>query len=118
MAPSSSGQLQYQWSRINNEGEEKIENEECFKNSDSKTLIIDGFESKYAGIYQCVISTSSRPVVSMSVEVELDLPGERFARCNDYVYKERARFARSLLDLVTNPAHILRCIQRYCACSS
>jgi hypothetical protein len=85
MAASSSGQLKYQWSRIINKKEEKIENNESFKNSDSKTLVIDGFEVKYAGIYQCVISTSSRPVVSMSAEVELDLPGKLIARCNDFV---------------------------------
>jgi hypothetical protein len=76
MTPSSSGQLKYQWSRILNEEEEKIEDAECVKNSDSKTLVIDGFESKYAGIYRCVISTSNQPVVSMSAEVELYLPGK------------------------------------------
>jgi hypothetical protein len=76
MAASSSGQLKYQWSRIINEGEEKIEDDECVKNSDSKTLVIDGFEVKYAGIYQCIVSTSSQPVVSMSAEVELYLPGK------------------------------------------
>jgi hypothetical protein len=83
MAASSSGQLKYQWSRIINEEEEKIEDEEYLKNSDSKTLVINGFEFKYAGIYRCVISTSSRPVVSMSAEVELDLPGKLFVRCNN-----------------------------------
>jgi hypothetical protein len=77
---SSSGQLKYQWSRIINEEEEKIEDEECFKNSDSKTLEIDGFEAKYAGTYRCFISTSNRPVVSMSAEVELDLPGKFIAK--------------------------------------
>ena len=76
MATTSSCQFKYQWSRIINDEEEKIEDEECFKNSDSKAMIIDGFESKYAGTYQCVISTSSQPVVSMSAEVELDLPGK------------------------------------------
>ena len=72
MATSSSDQLKYQWSIVN-DGEE---DEECFKNSDTATLTIDSFESKYAGTYRCVISTSSRPVVSMSAEVELDLPGK------------------------------------------
>ena len=76
MATSSSCQLNYQWSRIINEKAEKIEDEECFKNSDSNTLIVDSFESKYAGTYQCVISISNQPVVSMSAEVELDLPGK------------------------------------------
>jgi hypothetical protein len=76
MASSSNDQLKYQWSRIINEGEEKIEDDECFKNSDSDTMVIGGFEVKYAGIYRCVISTSSRPVVSMSAEVELNLPGK------------------------------------------
>ena len=79
MATSSSGQLKYRWSRIINEREESIEDEECFKNSDSHTLVIDGFESRYAGTYRCVISTSNRPVVSMSAEVELDLPGKLIA---------------------------------------
>ena len=76
MATSSNGQLKYQWSRIINDKEEKIEDEECFKNSDSKTMIIDNFESNYTGTYQCVISTSSQLVVSMSAEVELNLPGK------------------------------------------
>ena len=76
MTNSSSDQLKYQWSRIINDEEEKIEDKEYFKNSDSKVMVIDGFEDKYAGTYRCVISTSSRPVVSMSAEVELDLPGK------------------------------------------
>ena len=70
---ASSGQLKYQWSRIINGEEEKIEDEECLKNSDSGTMKINNFEGKYAGTYRCVISTSNRPVVSMSAEVELDL---------------------------------------------
>ena len=73
---ASSEQLKYQWSRITNEGEEKIEDEECFKNSDSKTMVIDGFENKSTGTYRCVISTSNQLEVLMSVEVELDLPGK------------------------------------------
>jgi hypothetical protein len=77
MTTSSSDQLKYQWSIVNDEGEEIIEDGECFKNSDSNTLIIDCFESKYAGTYRCVISTSNQPVVSMSAEVELDLPGSQ-----------------------------------------
>ena len=76
MTNSSRGQHKYQWSRIISDEEEKIEAEECFKNSDSKTMVIDGFEGKYAGTYQCVISTLSRPVVSISTEVELDIPGK------------------------------------------
>ena len=76
MATSSNSQLKYQWSRIINDKEEKIEDEEYFKNSDSKTMKIDNFESNYAGTYRCVISTSSQLVVSMSAEVELDLPGK------------------------------------------
>jgi hypothetical protein len=82
MTTSSSGQLKYQWSRIIKEGDEKIEDEDCFKNSDSDTLVIDGFEGRYAGTYRCVISTSSQPVVSMSAEVELDLPSKLIARCS------------------------------------
>ena len=74
MATSSNSQLKYQWSRIINE--EKIEDEECLKNSDSKTIIIANFESNYTGTYRCVISTSIEPVVSMSAEVELNLPGK------------------------------------------
>jgi hypothetical protein len=99
MAPSSSDQLKYQWSRIINEGEEKIEDKESFKDSDSQALVIDGFEVKYAGIYRCVISTSSRPVVSMSAEVELDLPGKLIARCIDSIPTLR----NELLFLYTEP---------------
>ena len=76
---ASSGQLKYQWSRIINDEEEKIEDEEYFKNSDSKVMVINNFEAMYAGTYRCVISTSSRPVVSMSAEVELDLQGKHIA---------------------------------------
>ena len=80
MTTSRGGQLKYQWSRIINEVEEKIEDEECYKNSDSKILKIDGFESKYAGTYRCVISTSNRPIVSMSAEMEVNLPGKVITR--------------------------------------
>ena len=72
----SSGQLKYQWTRIIKEQQEKIEDEECFKNIDSNILIINGFESKYGGTYRCIISTSDQPTVSISAEVELDLPGK------------------------------------------
>ena len=75
MTTASSGQLKYQWSRIINHEQEKIEDEECFKNSDLKVMVINGFEIRCAGTYQCIISTTNRPVVSMSAEVELDLPG-------------------------------------------
>ena len=80
MTTASSEQLKYQWSRIINDEEEKIEDEECFKNSDSKTMIVNGFENKYTGTYRCVISTTNPPVVSMSAEVELDLPGKLIAK--------------------------------------
>ena len=76
MATASNSQLKYQWSRIINNEEEKFEDEECFKNSDSNTLVIDGFESKYAGTYRCVISATNQLVVSMSAEMELRLPGK------------------------------------------
>ena len=79
MTTASSGQLKYQWSRIINDEEEKIEDEECFKHSDSKTLLINDFESKYTGTYRCVISTSNRPIVSVSAELELDLQGKLIA---------------------------------------
>ena len=75
MTSASSGQFKYQWSRIINDEEEKIEDEECFKNSNSNTLVINDFEGKYAGTYRCVISTSSQPIISMTAEVELHLPG-------------------------------------------
>ena len=90
---ASSEQLKYQWSRIINEGEEKIKDEECFKNSDSKTMVLDGLENKCAGTYRCVISTSNQLVVSMSLEVELDLPGK---------YKHSiALFSRTIIILAT-----------------
>ena len=72
---TSSGQFKYQWTRIIKERQEKLEDEECFKNIDSNILVIDGFESRYAGTYRCVISTMNRPIVSISAEVEVDLPG-------------------------------------------
>ena len=83
MITSSNSQLKYQWSRIINDEEEKIEDEECFKNSDSKTIIINGFENKHAGTYRCVISTTNLPVVSMSAEVELDLPGKLIVKLHE-----------------------------------
>ena len=86
----SSGQLKYRWTRIIKEQQEKLEDEECFKNIDSNILVINDFESRYAGTYRCVISSSNKPTVSMSAEVELDLPGKLIARFNGipafYVY--------------------------------
>ena len=75
MATSSSDQIKYQWSVII-KGEDISEDEGCFKNRDSERLTIDCFESKLAGIYKCVISTSTQPVVSISAEVQLHLPGK------------------------------------------
>ena len=77
---TSSGQLKYRWTRIIKERQEKLEDEECFKNIDSNILVIDGFESRYSGTYRCIISTSNQPIVSMSAEVELDLQGKLIAR--------------------------------------
>ena len=76
MATSGNDQFRYQWSIVKDEEEIITEGEECFKNSDTNTLVIDCFESKYAATYQCLISSSSRPVVSMSAVVELNLPGK------------------------------------------
>ena len=93
MTTTSSEQLEYQWSRIINDEVEKIEDKECFKNSNSNTLVINDFEGKYAGTYRCVILTSNQPVVSMSAEVEIDLPGK---------YKHGiAIFSRIILILAT-----------------
>ena len=75
MATSSSDQIKYQWSVII-KGEDISEDEGCFKNRDSERLTIDCFESKLAGIYKCIISTSTQPVVSISAEVQLQLPGK------------------------------------------
>ena len=72
MTTSSRDQLKYQWSI---EGEEISKDDENFRNRDTDTLTIDCFESEYAGTYSCIVSTSSRPIVSISAEVELDLPG-------------------------------------------
>ena len=80
MTTTSSGKLKYRWTKIIKERQEKLENEECFKNIDSNILVIDGFESRYSGIYRCIISTSNPPIVSMSAAVELDLPGKLFSR--------------------------------------
>ena len=80
MTTTSSEQLEYQWSRIINDEVEKIEDDKYLEDSDSKTMVINGFETKYTGTYRCVISTTSRPVVSMSAEVELDLPGKLIAK--------------------------------------
>ena len=74
MINSDQDQLKYQWSI---EGRDISKDDECFKNSDTDTLTINCFESDYAGTYRCVVSISSRPVVSMSAEVELNLPGKR-----------------------------------------
>ena len=105
MTPSSSDQLLYRWSRIICEKEEIIKDEECFRNSDTSTLTIDCFESKHVGTYQCVITSSSRPVVSTSVEMELDLPGKinAHARCSVVSAVEYSHFKKMNIFLYTEP---------------
>ena len=76
MATSRDDQFRYQWSIITEKEEMIIKDEEGFKNGDTNILVIDCFESKYTGTYRCLISSSSRPIVSMSAEVELNLPGK------------------------------------------
>ena len=76
MATPRNDQFRYQWSIITEEEEIIIKDEEGFKNSDTNTLVIDCFESKYAATFRCLISSSSRPIVSVSAEVELNLPGK------------------------------------------
>ena len=98
---TSSGQLKYRWTRIIKEQQEKLEDEECFKNIDSNILVIDDFESRYAGTYRCVISTSNKPIVSMSAEVELDLPGKLIARFNG-ISALRAFFIFIIQNLLKN----------------
>ena len=40
--------------------------------SDTDTLSIDQFENKHKGTYECIISTTSPPTMSVSAKVDLD----------------------------------------------
>ena len=98
MVTSSSGQINYQWSV---EGVKINKDDEGFKNCDTDTLTIESFESKYAGTYQCVISTSSQPIISMSAEVELDIRGKFMnATMNNYASEHSYFYIQSLKILI------------------
>jgi hypothetical protein len=70
---SSDEKLQYEWWFDDEEIEE--DDEHC-KVKESGVLSIQEFEKEFEGKYRCIISTTSKPIQSVSTEVQLQLTGE------------------------------------------
>ena len=69
----SDEKLQYKWLV----DDEEIEGDDgCYELKESGVLTIKEFESELEGNYQCVISTTSQPVLSVTTEVQLQLTGK------------------------------------------
>ena len=65
--------LQYEWLV----DDEEIEGDDgCYELKESGALSIQEFEKDLEGQYQCVISTTSQPVLSVSTDVQLQLKGK------------------------------------------
>ena len=65
--------VKYEWSVDNM----KIkESDDCYKISDNGVLSIHEFERKYEGTYVCTLSTASKPVMSLSTQVQVNLNGK------------------------------------------
>ena len=50
----------------------RIRKSKGIQGSDTNTLSIDEFENKHKGTYECVISTTSPPTMSVSAKIDLD----------------------------------------------
>ena len=66
----SDEKLQYKWSV---DDEEIEEDDRRYKLKESGVLAIQEFEKEAKGLYKCIISTT---VLSVSTEVQLQLPGK------------------------------------------
>lgn len=66
------GILHYQWFV---DGDDVDESDERYSGINSNALSIQHFENDLVGMYACVISTATQPVVSMSAESRLELEG-------------------------------------------
>ncbi len=70
---SSDEKLQYKWCF---DDEEIEEDDECRKVKECGVLSIQEFEKQFEGKYRCIISTTSKPIQSVSTEVQLQLTGK------------------------------------------
>ena len=69
----SDEKLQYKWLV---DDEEIEEDDRSYKLKESGALYIQQFEKVLEGQYQCVISTTNQPVLSVTTEVQLQLTGK------------------------------------------
>ena len=75
---STNEKVKYEWSV----DDKKIkENDDCYKISDTGVLSIQEFEKKYEGKYVCTLSTASKPVMSLSTQVQVNLKGKEMYMC-------------------------------------
>jgi hypothetical protein len=70
---SNEEKLQYEWWF---DDEEIEEDDESRKVKESSVLCVQEFEKEFEGKYQCIISTTSKPIQSVSTEVQLQLTGK------------------------------------------
>ena len=70
---STDEKVKYEWT-VN---DKKIKgNDDCYKISDNGVLSIQEFEQKYEGRYVCTLSTASKPVMSLSTQIQVNLKGK------------------------------------------
>ena len=70
---STDEKVKYEWT-VN---DKKIKgNDDCYKISDNGVLSIQEFEKKYEGNYVCTLSTASKPKMSLSTQVQVNLKGK------------------------------------------
>ena len=70
---STDEKVKYEWT-VN---DKKIKgNDDCYKISDNGILSIQEFEQKYEGKYVCTLSTASKPVMSLSTHIQVNLKGK------------------------------------------
>ena len=72
---SSDEKLNYEW-WLDDDRIDK-DDDRHYKISDKGVLSIQEFEKYYEGKYKCIVSTTSQPVMSVSVEAEVNLTGKR-----------------------------------------
>ena len=71
---SSNEKVKYEWWV----DDERIkEDDDHYKISDTGVLLIHEFEKCLEGQYACIISTTNKPMMSVSAQVQLSLTGNR-----------------------------------------
>ena len=84
---STNEKVKYEWWV---DDEKIIEDDDCYKISDTGVLSIHEFEKCFEGQYLCILSTVNEPIMSVSTQVQLCLTGKEIYR-QYYVYLQQLR---------------------------